>query len=105
VDLALEELFTNMVKYGSSVTDIVVEIARVPGGAEVTLVEEGAERFDPMGGPAIDVHAPIEQRKPGGLGLHLVRQLVDFVDYRYSADRRQGRTTFRKTVPEPDRKG
>ena len=104
VDLALEELFTNMVKYGSSVTDIVVEIARVPGGAEVTLIEEGAGHFDPLAAPRVDVRAPIEQRNPGGLGLHLVRELVDFVDYRHDADRRQGRTTFRKTVPEPDRK-
>jgi len=41
---------------------------------------------------------PIEQRNPGGLGLHLIRRLVDSMAYEYSQERRQSRITFRKTV-------
>jgi sigma-B regulation protein RsbU (phosphoserine phosphatase) len=104
VDLALEELFTNMVKYGGSVTNVTVEIAKVPGGVEVTLVEEEARPFDPTRVPGIDTAAPLEARKPGGLGLHLVRQMVDFVDYRHLADRRQAHTTFRKSVAAAEKK-
>ena len=104
VDLALEELFTNMVKYGGSVTDVTVEIAGVPGGVEVTLVEEEVRAFDPTRVPGIDIGAPLEARKAGGLGLHLVRQMVDFLDYRYFADRRQAHTTFRKSVAAAEKK-
>ena len=35
---------------------------------------------------------------PAGLGLHLIRRLVDSWDYAYSKESRQSRITFRKTV-------
>ena len=40
---------------------------------------------------------PLEERKPGKLGLHLVLRLVDSMQYEYSTERRESRTTFRKT--------
>ena len=102
VDLAIEELFTNMVKYGKSVTDVTVEIAGIAGGVEVTLVEEEAVPFDPTRSAGVDITAPIEERRPGGLGLHLVREMLDSIDYRYVAAIRQGRTTFVKKLPIAD---
>jgi sigma-B regulation protein RsbU (phosphoserine phosphatase) len=108
VDLAIEELFTNMVKYGESGGNVTVEIVAVPGGVEVTLVEHDAgHAFDPTRGPEVDTAAPLEARTPGGLGLHLVRKLVDAIDYRYDAGARQGRTTFLKRLPvaDPPKKG
>jgi phosphoserine phosphatase len=103
-DLALEELFTNMVKYGDSCANVTVEVAKVPGGVEVTLIEDDAGRFDPTAAPGVDIEAPIEERRPGGLGLHLVRKLVDCLEYRYLEASRQGRTTFLKTLPDVQKK-
>ena len=97
VDLTLEELFTNMVKYDASVAAVRVDIAKVEGGVEVTLTDYDVEPFDVTQAPDADIDLPIEQRQPGGLGLHLIRRLVDFVHYEYSAESRQGRITFRKT--------
>jgi anti-sigma regulatory factor (Ser/Thr protein kinase) len=97
VDLTLEELFTNMVKYSASSAAVRIDMTKVPGGVEVTLTDYDVEPFDVTQAPDVDINLPIEQRKPGGLGLHLIRRLVDCVDYEYSTESRQSRITFRKT--------
>ena len=99
VDLAVEELFTNMVKYSpGGGAEIRADIATVPGGVEVTLTDYDVEPFDVARAPAVDVDLPIEQRRPGGLGLHLLRQMLDRIDYDYSPGARVSRITFRKTT-------
>ena len=98
VDLALEELFTNMVKY-STTTDaaVQVEIVAIEDGVEVTLTDYDVEPFDVTQAPDVDITLPIEQRRPGGLGLHLIRRLLDSIEYDYSKEKRRSRITFRKT--------
>ena len=68
VDFALEELFTNIVKYGGSAADIHVELRAIPGGVEVCLTADDVADFDPTRAPPLDTTLPIEQRQPGGLG-------------------------------------
>ncbi|MEP7207432.1 MAG: SpoIIE family protein phosphatase [Casimicrobiaceae bacterium] len=97
VDFALEELFTNMVKYSASSAQIRVDIEKIAGGLEVKLTDYDVEPFDVTAWPDVDVSAPIEQRRIGGLGLHLIRRLLDSIDYAYDEDRRESRITFRKT--------
>jgi phosphoserine phosphatase len=96
VDLAVEELFTNMVKYSrESRSDIRIGLAWVDGAIEVSLTDFEVEPFDVSRAPEADVSLPIERRKPGGLGLHLVRRMSESVVYEYSEDTRQSRTTVR----------
>ena len=97
VDLVLEELFTNSVKYGRGATPLLVEIAPIEGGVEVTLTDFDAEPFDVTRAPPPDITLPAESRRPGGLGLHLIRKLVDSIEYRHSPPDRCSRITFRKT--------
>ena len=99
VDFTLEELFTNMVKYSpSGDAHVRIELATAPGGVEVTLTDYDVDRFDVTQAPDANINLPIEERRPGGLGLHLIRRLVDSMDYEYSNEDRQSRITFRKTV-------
>ena len=98
VDFAIEELFTNMVKYGRPGGDEVeLALARTAGGVDVALTDYDVEHFDPTQAPDADVTLPIEQRTPGGLGIHLTRRLVEGLEYRYAPERREVRITFRKT--------
>jgi serine/threonine-protein kinase RsbW len=98
VDFALEELFTNVVKYGRPSADIEVALRAIPGGVEGCLTAAGVADFDVTRAPAADTQLPLEQRQPGGLGLQLTRQLVDSIEYEYQDTQRRSRVTFRKTL-------
>ena len=67
---------------------------------EVTLTDYGVDRFDPTLAPEVDISLPLEQRKPGGLGLHLIRRMVDSIRYEYDEVNRQSRITFRKIIAD-----
>jgi anti-sigma regulatory factor (Ser/Thr protein kinase) len=106
VDLAVEELFTNMVKYAAgSRAPIRIEIAAVEEGVEVTLIDTDVEPFDVTRAPDADVTAPLAQRTPGGLGLHLTRRVVEGLRYHYEPELRQARITFRMTSTGPAWRG
>jgi phosphoserine phosphatase RsbU/P len=98
IDLTVEELFTNMVKYSpGGDAEVRMDLAAIAGGVEVALTDYDVERFDVTKAPDVDIGMPIERRKPGGLGLHLIRRLVDSIEYEYAEESRQSRITFRKT--------
>ncbi len=106
VDFTVEELFTNMVKYSrESDARVRLDIATIDGGVEVALTDYDVEPFDVTRAPDVDTNLPIELRRPGGLGLHLIRRLVDSMAYEYMEDSRQSRITFRKTLPGPTGSG
>ena len=99
VDFALEELFTNVVKYAEGgAARIDIDIATLPKAVEVVLTDYDVGRFDVTEVPDAKVDLPIEERQPGGLGLHLVRRMVDRVDYEYSEVERRSRIRFRKNL-------
>ena len=99
VHFTIEELFTNMVKYAAAgAPRITIVIHTASAGADeaaVTLIDRDVDPFDPTAAPDAGVHLPIEQREPGGLGLHVLRRLVDSITYTYDTECREGRTRFR----------
>ncbi len=96
VDFVVEELFTNMVKYSTmSSSPVDLSLVELPGGVEVTLTDYDVDPFDVTLAPDVDINAPIEQREPGGLGLHLIKRMVDSITYQYNERDRISRIVFR----------
>jgi serine/threonine-protein kinase RsbW len=82
LNLVLEELFVNSVRHGGC--EGVRDAARVRlgrgNGIEVEYRDRGRP-FDPTQAPEPDIHAPLEEREGGGLGIHLVRRIMREVRY------------------------
>jgi phosphoserine phosphatase len=97
VDFAIEELFTNMVKYGRrSESRIRLRLEREPGAVAVLLVDPDSEPFDPTVARGVDMAAPLEKRTPGRLGLPLIHKLVDDFAFKYTGN--ESRISFRKRM-------
>jgi len=93
VDLAVEELFVNMVTYNVETNqDILIQMSPHEHGVEVSLTDFDVERFDPREVKPVDIDSPVEARAPGGLGLYLVLKMVDSIHYEYR--NRQSKITF-----------
>ena len=87
LNLVLEELVTNSVSHGKAGTaggTIRLRLERNGDVVEADLVDEGVA-FDPNTIAPPDLDAPLAERPVGGLGVFLVRQFVDELDYRREA--------------------
>lgn len=83
VNLALDEIVSNVIRYGwrdEGEHQLHVRISRQKDELRVE-VEDDAMPFNPLEVPAVDTNQPLEKRPIGGLGIHLVRQIMDGLDY------------------------
>jgi anti-sigma regulatory factor (Ser/Thr protein kinase) len=89
IKVVFDELLNNIISYAfddgeEHVLEVRVESA--PQMITVTISDDGAP-FDPFARAEPEVDLPIEERDLGGLGIHLVRQLMDEVSYARREDR------------------
>jgi len=90
-NLVLDEVLTNIISYGfpkGGRHEIEVKVVYDGRSLTASISDDGAA-FDPLSQAAPDIHAGIEGRKIGGLGIHLLRKLTDSVDYRRADGRNQ----------------
>ena len=96
-DFCVEEIFTNLVKYSrGNLQDIELALDRTGDRVQACLTDFDVEPYDITGAPEVDISLPVEGREPGGLGLQLVRRLVDELTYDYT--NRQSRITVTKNL-------
>lgn len=96
--LALDEVLTNIISYAFRDTarhDIEVAMSYRDECLAIEIADDGPA-FDPLQAPPPDVTSALEERPIGGLGIHLVKKLMDAVDYRRQQDR--NRLRLSKTV-------
>jgi serine/threonine-protein kinase RsbW len=80
---AVEEAAANIIFHGyhSQPGDIEIEMGREQGALVVRLRDQ-APPFDPTRVPPPDLSSPLEARRFGGLGVHLIRQFTDQMTWR-----------------------
>jgi Anti-sigma regulatory factor (Ser/Thr protein kinase) len=84
INLALDEIITNIISYGYSdeIQHIIeVELLKDNVWLTVTIIDD-AKEFNPLEQPEPDVTKSLEEKQIGGLGIHLIRNLLDELDYR-----------------------
>jgi serine/threonine-protein kinase RsbW len=90
LNVVLDELLTNTSEYGfgggRAGGEVTVEAELRTDRVSVTLTDDGRP-FDPFAVAAPDTALPVEERRIGGLGIHLVRRMMDEVSYHRRADR------------------
>jgi serine/threonine-protein kinase RsbW len=99
-DLALSELLTNVISYGHSdgaEHEIKVQLAKDDRGLAIEIEDDGIP-FNPVDHPPVDTSLALEDKPIGGLGIHLVRKMMDTMEY----ERRDGKNilTLRKVFPK-----
>ena len=84
LNLALEEAVTNVILYAyPEGSDGLVDIEAIMRKGQLDfIITDSGMPFDPTQRPEVDINASLDARPIGGLGIHLVRQLMDSVSYR-----------------------
>lgn len=98
LNLVLEELFTNSIGHGGCAgrEDAVhVRLRLLDAGVAVEYADRGLP-FNPLTAPSPILESPLEERALGGLGVHLIRQIMHDIEYR--RDGEWNRITMRRTL-------
>jgi len=84
LNLSLDEILTNVIYYGYDDTNEHHIIIRISLKDEelTAAVEDDGRPFNPLEAAKPDLAKPLEERQVGGLGIHLVTNLMDTVEYK-----------------------
>ena len=104
LNLVLDELLTNTINYGFAgdsrppAERHIEVILRCSGDDLIMVLEDDAKAFNPLDAPPPDLDKSLEERRIGGLGIHLVRNTMD--ELTYQRDGRMNRLTLRKHLTD-----
>ena len=88
IGLAVDEIFSNIARYAyhPATGGATVRVAVDPDAVVVEFEDDGAA-YNPLSAPVPDFAPPAEKRDIGGLGIFMVKNLVDSAEYRREGNR------------------
>jgi anti-sigma regulatory factor (Ser/Thr protein kinase) len=103
INICLDELFTNIVSYGfdDDLEHIIKFTVNVDDDLLVINIEDDGIPFNPVKKLDPDFPANVESANIGGLGIHIIRKLIDNISY----ERKQGKNklTMKKIIQESNK--
>lgn len=100
VNLAAEELFTNMIRHNRSTGNrIEAHLEITARDISMSLTDFGVPPFEPDSVPEVDPTLSAAERTPGGLGVFIVRSKTDDLSYRHDDGNMTVSFTKNREVP------
>lgn len=96
VSLAVDEACTNLIKYTSNTDknhEFCVTVEKVDDKIEVSISDDG-KPFDPLSVERPNMEKYFKEFKRGGLGIHLMRSVMDEIEY-FPADGKNSQNTLK----------
>jgi serine/threonine-protein kinase RsbW len=100
INLAIEEAFTNVVNYAFHDNEqhlVDIEFIKKEDQIEIIITDDG-QHYDPTQKDDPQTDLPLEDRPVGGLGIFLIRKLMDNVEYQRNSDKNILKLTKRITI-------
>lgn len=86
IDIAVEEIFVNIASYayetGEGTATICVSIEEVPLQVQIIFIDQG-KQYNPLERTDPDISQKLEDRQIGGLGIYMVKEIMDETSYEY----------------------
>ena len=86
IRIAVDEIFSNIARHSDASTGDTVTAEfhseRAPRAVVITF-KDNSHRFDPLAAGEPDITVPARTRKVGGLGLFMLKKMMDNVSYEY----------------------
>jgi sigma-B regulation protein RsbU (phosphoserine phosphatase) len=87
IEIAVEEIFLNIAHYAYGQEGGKVKISVSTDNELKITFEDNGKPFNPTEQPPPDFEKPVKDREIGGLGLYIVKQIMDRVEYTRSEDK------------------
>lgn len=86
IDIAIDELFGNIVHYAykPNIGDVTIltEVIDEPLAVIITFIDKGIP-YNPLTEPDPDITLSADERKVGGLGIYMVKKMMDSISYEH----------------------
>jgi anti-sigma regulatory factor (Ser/Thr protein kinase) len=102
VETAVDEAVTNVFTHGYAGNGGYISVrCQITGNEVEIIINDNGIQFDPAKVPLPDLSSDLQDRRVGGLGIYIMRQMMDAVEYNFDAIS-GNELTLRKKIPACD---